>query len=630
MPLQKFLLNPGINREGTAYTAEGGWFDGNLVRFRKGFPEKIGGWEKDTSNTYLGTGRLLHAWVTVSGTKLLGLGTRYKLYVQEGDVFYDVTPIRATTSAGDVTFSASNGSSTITATDTAHGASEGDFVTFSGAASLGGTVLAAVLNQEYQIASVPTANTFTFTAKDTSGDTVTANSSDSGNGGSSVVGAYQISSGLDVYVSSTGWSSDTWGAGTWGSSSSLTDKNQLRLWSLDNFGEDLIATVLNGGTYQWDKSNGTSTRAVSLGATAPVASRFNLVSADTRHLFLFGTSTTVTDAATQDDLFFRFADRESLTTWAPTATNEAGSLRIADGSRIVGAVRSTGQILVWTDTSLHGIQFVGTPFTFGQRQLGANCGLIAQHAAIDVNGRAYWMGDDAFYMYDGVVKKMPCSVQDYVYDDISFTNKNDIACGVNPEFNEVLWFYPSSSATQIDRVVVYNYLENTWYTSTLGRTTYLGNYTYEFPISSEYDTTVTANATTSTGVSNTPIGVTAGASYVYEQEKGNNQANGTAIAASLTTGSIEIGDGDQFMSVSKFVPDFTSLSKELTITLTLEDYPQSTTSQTTSGNVSSTTQKINVRGRGRSVKLNFLTNVADETNWRLGSMKLQLRPDGRR
>ena len=371
-------------------------------------------------------------------------------------------------------------------------------------------------------------------------------------------------------------------------------------------------------------------RAVSLGATAPVASRFNLVSADTRHLFLFGTCTTVANSATQDDLFFRFADRESLTVFAPTAENEAGSLRIVDGSRIVGAVRSTGQILVWTDTSLHGIQFVGTPFTFGQRQLGANCGLIAQHAAIDVNGQAFWMGDDAFYMYDGVVKKMPCSVQDYVYDDISYTNKNDIACGVNPEFNEIMWYYPSSSATQIDRLVVYNYLEGTWYTTTLGRTTYLGAYTYENPIATEYNASLTANATTSTGVSDTPIGVTAGASYIYNHEVGNNQADGTAISASLTSGSIEIGDGDQFMSVSKFVPDFTSLSKELTVTMTLEDYPQSTTSQTTSGNVSSTTQKINVRGRGRSVKLNFVTDVVDETNWRLGSMKLQLRPDGRR
>ena len=256
--------------------------------------------------------------------------------------------------------------------------------------------------------------------------------------------------------------------------------------------------------------------------------------------------------------------------------------------------------------------------------------MIAQHAAVDVNGQAFWMGDDAFYMYDGVVKKMPCSVQDYVYDDISYTNKNDIACGVNPEFNEILWFYPSASATQIDRVVVYNYLEGTWYTTTLGRTTYLGAYTYENPIATEYNASLTANATTSTGVTNTPLGVTAGASYVYNQEVGSNQADGTALSASLTTGSIEIGDGDQFMSVSRFVPDFTNLNDELKVTLTLEDYPQSTDTVTTSGNVSSTTTKIDIRGRGRSVKLNFVTDQVDQSNWRLGSMKLQLRPDGRR
>jgi len=256
--------------------------------------------------------------------------------------------------------------------------------------------------------------------------------------------------------------------------------------------------------------------------------------------------------------------------------------------------------------------------------------LIAQHAAVDVNGKAFWMGDDAFYMYDGVVKKMPCSVQDYVYDDLSYTNKNDIACGINPEFNEIMWYYPSGSATQIDRVVVYNYLEGTWYTSTLGRTTYLGNYTFENPIATQYDAALVANATTSTGVTNTPYGVTAGASYVYNQEIGNNQADGTALSASLTTGSIEIADGDQFMSVSKFVPDFTSLTNNVAVTLTLEDYPQSATSQTTSGNVSSTTTKINVRGRGRSVKLAFASDTVGDTNWRLGSMKLQLRPDGRR
>ena len=626
MQLTDLKFQPGVDKQDSPYAAgdDRRYVDSQLVRFHYGKPERWKGWGylPNPNETIIGVVRDTHSWFSLDGTRYLALGTDRKLYLYSEGAIFDITPIRETASLTNP-FETTSGGAGVTVTDASHGAEVGDFVQFDNGSATN-TVDGLEFNNEFEITAIIDSNSYTITFPSNATGTTAA-------GGGSVTASYQINVGNSTSTYGYGWGVLTWGNSTWGtprSSSNVTI--YARQWSLDNFGEDLIATVLNGGTYQWDKSNGTSTRAVSLGATAPVASRFNLVSADTRHLFLFGTSTTVTDAATQDDLFFRFADRESLTTWAPTATNEAGSLRIADGSRIVGAVRSTGQMLVWTDTSLHGIQFVGTPFTFGQRQLGANCGLIAQHAAIDVNGRAYWMGDDAFYMYDGVVKKMPCSVQDYVYDDISFTNKNDIACGVNPEFNEVLWFYPSSSATQIDRVVVYNYLENTWYTSTLGRTTYLGNYTYEFPISSEYDTTVTANATTSTGVSNTPIGVTAGASYVYEQEKGNNQANGTAIAASLTTGSIEIGDGDQFMSVSKFVPDFTSLSKELTITLTLEDYPQSTTSQTTSGNVSSTTQKINVRGRGRSVKLNFLTNVADETNWRLGSMKLQLRPDGRR
>ena len=621
----KFL--PGVDKQDSAYAAgdERRYVDSQLVRFHYGKPERWKGWEylPNPNETLIGVVRDTHSWISLDGTRYLALGTDRKLYLYSEGAVFDITPIRRTSGTLTNPFETTSGGAGVTVTDSSHGASVGDFVQFDNGSATN-TVDGIEFNNEFEITSVIDANSYTITYSSNATGTTAA-------GGGSVTATYQISVGNATSTYGYGWGVLTWGLSTWStprSSSSVT--LYARQWSLDNFGEDLIATVLNGGTYQWDKSNGTGTRAVTLGATAPVASRFNLVSSDTRHLFLFGTSTTVTDAATQDDLFFRFADRESLTTWAPTATNEAGSLRIADGSRIVGAVRSTGQILVWTDTSLHGVQFVGTPFTFGQRQLGANCGLIAQHAAIDVNGKAYWMGDDAFYMYDGVVKKMACSVQDYIYDDLSYTNKNDIACGVNPEFNEVLWFYPSSSATQIDRVVVYNYLEGTWYTSTLGRTTYLGNFTYEFPIASQYDSTLTANATTSTGVSNTPFGVTAGASYLYNHEKGNNQANGTAITASLTTGSIEIADGDNFMSVSKFVPDFTDLAKEMTVTLTLEDYPQSTVSQTTSGNVSSTTQKINVRGRGRSVKLNFATDVVDETNWRLGSMKLQLRPDGRR
>ena len=626
MQLTDLKFRPGVDKQDSPYAAgdDRKYVDSQLVRFHYGKPERWKGWTylPNPNETVIGVVRDTHSWVTLDGNRYLAIGTDRKLYILEGSALYDITPIRETASLSNP-FTTVSGSPIVTVADAAHGADLGDFVTFEeGSAN---NVLDGIeFNNEFEITEIVDTDNYKITySSNASGATA--------GGGGSVTATYQINTGPATSTYGYGWGILTWGLSTWGTARASSDVTiTARNWSLDNFGEDLIATVLDGGTYQWDKSNGVSTRAVSLGATAPVASRFSLVSSDTRHLFLFGTCTTVADAATQDDLFFRFADRESLTVFAPTAENEAGSLRIADGSRIIGAVRSTGQILVWTDQSLHGIQFVGTPFTFGQRQLGANCGLIAQHAAIDVNGKAFWMGDDAFYMYDGVVKKMACSVQDYVYDDLSYTNKNDIACGVNPEFNEILWYYPSANATQIDRVVVYNYLENTWYTSTLGRTSYLANYTFENPISSEYNASLVANATTSTGVTNTPFGVTAGASYLYNQETGNNQADGTAISASLTTGSIEIGDGDQFMSVSKFVPDFTSLANDLTVTLTLEDYPQSTTSQTTTGTVSSTTDKINIRGRGRSVKLNFATNTVDDTNWRLGSMKLQLRPDGRR
>ena len=626
MQLTDLKFRPGVDKQDSPYAAgdERKYVDSQLVRFHYGKPERWKGWSylPNPNETVIGVVRDTHSWVTLDGNRYLAIGTDRKLYILEGSALYDITPIRETAALTNP-FTTVSGSPIVTVADAAHGAAVGDFVTFDDGSA--NNVLDGIeFNNEFEITEIVDASNYKITfSSNATGATA--------GGGGSVTATYQINTGPATSTYGYGWGILTWGLSTWGTARPSSDVTiNARNWSLDNFGEDLVATVLNGGTFQWDKSNGVSTRAVSLGATAPIASRFSLISSDTRHLFLFGTCTTVTDAATQDDLFFRFADRESLTVFAPTAENEAGSLRIADGSRIIGAVKSTGQILVWTDQSLHGIQFVGTPFTFGQRQLGANCGLIAQHAAIDVNGQAFWMGNDAFYMYDGVVKKMPCSVQDYVYDDLSYTNKEDIACGVNPEFNEILWYYPSSDATQIDRVVVYNYLEGTWYTSTLGRTSYLGNYTFENPISSEFNASLVANATTSTGVSNTPFGVTAGASYLYNQEVGNNQADGSAISASLTTGSIEIADGDNFMSVSKFVPDFTSLANNLTVTLTLEDYPQSTASQTTTGTVTSTTDKINIRGRGRSVKLNFTTNTVDDTNWRLGSMKLQLRPDGRR
>ena len=359
MPLQKFLFKPGINKEGTAYSNEGGWFDSNLVRFRKGLPEKIGGWAKASANSFKSTGRALHAWVNLTGTKFIGLGTTWKYYVLDGDGYYDVTPLRSTTGANEISFAATNGSAIITATDTAHGAVVDDFVTFSGAVSLGGTITATVLNQEYQITSTPTVDTYTFTA------TTTANPSDTGNGQGTVIGKYQLTVGLDVYVQSTGWGAGLWGAGTFGSTTALTFNNQLRLWSHDNFGEDLIINPRLGGVFYWDQSNGLTTRAIPLsdlsGANlTPTVALQVMVSDIDRHVVCFGadpiSGTTRTGAI--DPMNIAWSDQENAAEWEPLATNTAGSFRLSAGSSIIGAIRAKQETLVWTDTALYSMTFI--------------------------------------------------------------------------------------------------------------------------------------------------------------------------------------------------------------------------------------------------------------------------------
>ena len=614
MQLVDLKFKPGVDKQDTVYSAgdERKYIDSDFVRFHYGKPERWGGWAylPNPNKTIVGVVRDTHSWVGLDGIRYLALGTDRKLYIYTEGAVYDITPIRETASLSNPF--TTNGTTTVSVADAAHGAAVGDFVTFDSFSTIDGLDM----NQEFEVTSVTSASAYTVT------HTSTASGSTSGGGGSGNA-KYQITTGPATSTYGYGWGTETWGASTWDTARSSSNVVlSARQWSLDNFGEDLIATVLNGGTFIWDTSGGVGSRATAL-SNAPTASRFSLVSTDTRHLLLFGTETTIGDTTTQDDLLLRFSDREDATDYTPVSTNEAGSLRISDGSRIIGAVKSTGQVLIWTDTSLHGLQFVGTPFTFGLRQLGANAGLIAQHAAIEVNGIAYWMSDDAFYLYDGVVKKMPCSVQDYVFDDISYTNKADIAVGLNTAFNEIIWYYPSSNATQIDRAVAYNYLEGTWYTINLARTTWLGAYVYENPIATEYNASATANVSTI-------LGLTAGSSFVYEHEIGNNQADGSAITAFLETGSVEIADGDQLMSVSKLVPDFDNLANTMTAQLTLEQYPQSTANVQTSGSITSSTEKLSVRGRGRAVKIKYETNTVNDTPWRLGSQKLQIRPDGRR
>ena len=388
MALQKTIFRPGIYREGTDYDNEGGWFDCNLVRFRKGRPEKFGGWSKLTTNTFLGTARALHSWVSLGGTKFLGLGTTWKYYINEGSSFSDITPIRKT-STNSITFSATNGSSTITATDSSHGAVINDFVTISGAVSLGGLVTAAVLNQEYQITSVPSANTYTFEAKDTSGDTVTANSSDSGNGGSGVDGAYQLNVGLDVYVSGSGWGANAWGVGTFGEATALSNTNQLRIWTHDNFGENLIINQRNAGIYKWVENDGTSTRAVQLSGISganqvPTVGLQVITSEKDRHLIVLGADIVSgsTRTGTIDPMFIAFSDQENELEFEPKTTNTAGSLRLSSGSSIIGAVKSRQEILIWTDTALYSMQFIGPPFTFGVNLINEGIGLVGPKAAV--------------------------------------------------------------------------------------------------------------------------------------------------------------------------------------------------------------------------------------------------------
>ena len=632
MPLQKLQFRPGINRETTSYTNEGGWFAAEKIRFRFGVPEKIGGWEKSSSNTFLGTCRALHSWDDLEGTLRTGGGTHLKYYLKQGTNYNDVTPLRATTTAGDVTFAASNGSSTITATDSGHNAVVNDFVTFSGAASLGGNVTAAVLNQEYQIASVPSSSTYTFTAKDTDGDTVTANSSDSGNGGSSIVGKYQINTGLDTSVPGTGWGASTWGRGTWDSAADLTDISViLRLWSHDNFGEDLLLNVREGNIYYWDTSANAATnaRAVALSAItsadgyAPTMAKQVMVSDRDRHIIAFGCDPQ-DDLGTQDPLMIRFSHQESATTWESTATNTAGSLRLGSGSEIVCAVETRQQILVFTDVSLHSMQFLGPPFTFGINQISKNMTIMSPLVAKASDDVVFWMGMEDFYVYDGRVQKLPCTVRSYVFNDFNLQQKEKAFAALNSSFSEVWWFYPSGDSSENDRYVIYNYQEQAWSIGTLARTAWLDRGINRYPLAAATD------------------------NYLYNQEKGLDDGSSTpagAITAYIESSQLDIGDGENYAFIRRLIPDITfdgstAGAPSATFTLKTRDFPggnydtttNSAVTQSVAGSISTVeeyTTQVHVRLRGRSFALKVGT-TGTQTQWRLGSPRVDVRPDGRR
>ena len=611
MPLSRYTFQPGINREGTSYSNEGGWHDCDKIRFRAGRPEKIGGWVKNNVNTFLGLCRRLHQWVALDSDKFVGLGTNLKLYLNKGSNYYDITPIRATTSAGDVTFSASNGDATITVADTAHGAVKGDFVTFSDAATLGGLITASVLNQEYEIATIVNANSYTIEAKDTNGDTVTANASDSGNGGSSVVGAYQINIGLNDYVSGFGFGSGYFGESSWGGGTAGF-ASQLRLWTIDNFGEDMIANPRGGGLFLWDKTNGTSTRAVNFSTLSgasdvPTIASQIIVSETDRHILALGANTIGT--STQDPMLVRWCNQEDAAVWTPKTTNTAGSIRLSAGSKIIGASRTREEIIVFTDIALYAIQFIGPPFTFGVNLVTQSVSMVSPQAAINANNAIYFMDQDNFYIYEGAVQALPCTVRAYVFDDFNYSQVYKVFAAKNAKFNEVTWFYCSSSSTEIDRYVTYNYLDKVWHIGTMDRTAWI-------------DIGAASIAPLSTGTDN----------YLYNQETGSN-ADGSALTAYIESADFDAGDGNQFMFINRIIPDVsfygTSTDPTVTYSIKTRNYPLGTLVTATTASVGSSTGVSNVRARARQMRVRV--ESTDEDNlWRLGDTRFDIRQDGRR
>ena len=706
-------FKPGIVSDITPYSNEGGFVDCDKIRFRLGTPEKMGGWSKYSASTYEGTARRLHNWVALDGSDFLGIGTELKYYIEEGQTFTDITPIRNTTSAGDVTFGATNGSTTITVTDPAHGANENDFVVFSGAASLGGNMTAAVLNKEYKIVNLVSSNAYEITAS------LAANGSDSGNGGSSVVGVYQLNTGLNTTVGGTGWGAGQWSGTTssalsttlnealdnsetavdvvdetgmntandvilvgnelmlvsattddntmtvarghsgttatthdngslvrlatgnalatddfvgWGSAASITVPGaQIRLWSHDNFGEDLIINPRNGGLFYWDRSGGLGARAIEVTASGLSGTRTSvpqickqiIVSDSDRHIIAFGcdglgtTAGATQGSGVQDPLLIRFSSQENPVDWFPTTTNTAGDLRLGGGSEFVQAVETKQEILVFTNKSLHSMKFIGPPFTFGIRELSKNITIMSPASAIAVDDSVYWMGVDTFYIYSGgATKQIPCSVKDKVFLDFNLEEKDKVHVGVNSEFSEIMWFYPSGDVTEVNSYVTYNYAENIWYFGNLARQAWMDR-----------------------GIRNLPVAT--GDQYLYNHEVGYDD-DGSAMTSFVESAPMKFTQDEKFSFVNQIIPDVnfngsTSINPSVDFTIKAQNYSGSGITQTSTGSAqrSSTspvevyTEKLDFRVRGRTFALR-LESTGLGTKYKLGTPQVNIKEDGRR
>ena len=643
MPLQKLQFRPGINRESTTLANEGGWFESDKVRFRSGSAEKIGGWVADTGTTtsaltppagsFWGVCRSLWNWITLSSYNLLGVGTNLKFYIQSGSggSFYDVTPLRLTTAAGDVTFAATNGSTTLIVTDAAHGSQAGDFVTYSGAVSLGGVITATVLNKEYQVVAVTSNNVYTITSA------VAANASDVGNGGSATVGAYQITTGSDVYTTSVGWGSGGWGgintgytSTGWGSAApaGVGLGVQLRLWSQSNFGEDLIFNPRGGGLYYWEvNANPTIFDRGTLLTTGdtPDICNFVMVSDASRFVICFG----VNDygSAVQNPMLVRWSDQEDYTQWTPAVTNQAGSYTLSHGSQIITAMQARQEILVWTDSAIYSMQYLGAPYVWGFQILGDNLSIVGPNAAATANNITYWMGVDKFYMYSGRVETLPCTLRSYVYNDINLSQSFQFFAGTNEGFNEIWWYYCSANSSTIDKYVVYNYLERIWYYGTLARTAWLDSPLRVEPMATTYANQLLYHE----------IGVDDGTTNPP-----------SPITCFVQSADFDIGDGHNFGFVWRLIPDVTfdgSTVNAPTLDFTVRprqfpgsNYGNSNNPEVISSisyagqrtyNVQQFTEQVYVRIRGRQMAFKVGSDTLG-TAWQLGVPRIEVRPDGRR
>jgi len=636
MPLTNVQIAPGFNKQTTDVGAEGQWTDGDFVRFRYGAPEKIGGWEQITSETVIGAIREQLVWADLNGRRYVALGTNKVLVIYYEGAFYDITPLD--TAITGCTFDTVNTSATVTVNATSHGLLAGDLFTFTSVTppSGAGYIASDFETNTFEVITAPDANTFTITMSSNATATTSAS-------GSATVNPY-VKPGPITATAGYGWGTGTWGRGTWGSpvaSSNLVIDPAS--WSLDNFGQVLISTIKNGKTFSWNPINADPnaliTRATVISG-APTRSVMSIVSDRDRHLVILGTETTIGSSTTQDKLFIRFSDQESLTDYTPTSVNTAGTFRLDSGVKIVGAAKGKDYILILTDTSAYVMQFVGPPFTFSIRQVGSNCGLIGQHAIKYVNGRVWWMGQaGGFFVFDGTVKSVPCLVEDFVFTNtgdnlgLNYSAGEQIYAGLNHLYEEINWFYPKNGSNIVDRVVTYNYQENTWTTGSLARTSWADATLFDNPYATEFSNTGTPTFPTIQGVTNTN-----GASTYYAHEVGVDQVdsvgNKTAIPAFIQSGDFDLsvgGDGEFFMSMRRFVPDFKRLVGDAQITISLRNYPTSTATSSPLGpfTITSSTDKVDTRARSRFASLK-VANTSTDQSWRYGTFRADIQPDGMR